>query len=248
MRVPSVVLLIALAQPRAANAAELTVLCSNGMKAVMVELAAQFEKSTTHTITVRYDLSASLKRRLDAGEPFDIAILTPRLIDDAIQHGRIAGATSTIVARSSMALAIRSGGEKPDIRTTAALTRALLASPSLAYAREGASAVYFVELMRRLGLTERLKPKITLTTTGAEVGTAVARGDVQLGVLPVSEILPVAGIEVLGTFPADVQGDLIMVAGVSAGTTARAALARDFIAFLTAPEALPVLKSKGMTR
>jgi molybdate transport system substrate-binding protein len=75
----------------------------------------------------------------------------------------------------------------------------------------------------------------------------VARGDVQLGVLPVSEILPVAGIEVLGTFPADVQGYLVMVGGVSAGT-AQSAAAREFMAFLTAPEALALLTRKGMMR
>jgi molybdate transport system substrate-binding protein len=105
-----------------------------------------------------------------------------------------------------MALAVRAGASKPGIRTADALTRVLLASTSISYAREGASSAFFMEVVQKLGLTAMLKPKITLTNTGAEAGAAVARGAAQLAVLPVSEILPIAGVEVLGIFPAEVQG------------------------------------------
>jgi molybdate transport system substrate-binding protein len=169
------------------------------------------------------------------------------LIDDLIKQGKIAGDTRTTLARSGMALAIRAGAPRPDIRTTDALKRTLLASKSIAYAREGASGVFFAELVQKLDLAEALKPKIKLTTTGAEVGEAVARGEAALGVLPVSEILPVAGAEVLGTFPADVQGYVVMVAGVSP-SAAQTAAAKELITFLTAPAALPVIKKKGMER
>ena len=241
------VILIMLAQPSVASAAEIKILCSNGIKAVMEELAPQFERATKHKVVISYGLSAALKRQIEAGEPFDIAILTPPLIDDLVKQGKIAGDTRTVLARSGMALAIRAGAPKPDIRTTDALKRTLLESKSIAYAKEGASGVFFVELVQRLGLTDGLKSKITLTTTGAEVGASVARGDAQLGVLPVSEILPVHGVEVLGTFPADVQGYVVMVAGVSPKTTQSVA-AKELIEFLTAPAALPVIKKKGMER
>jgi molybdate transport system substrate-binding protein len=97
----------ALARPNDAGAAELKVLCSNGIKAVMEELVPRFEQATRHTVTIRYGLSAALKRQIEAGEPFDVAVLTPPLIDDLIKQGRIAGDTRVTLARSGMALAIR---------------------------------------------------------------------------------------------------------------------------------------------
>jgi molybdate transport system substrate-binding protein len=241
------VTLTVLAQPGLASAAEIKVLCSNGIKAVMDELVPQFEQATKHKILIRYGLSAALKRQIDAGEPFDIAVLTPPLIDDLVKQGKIAGDARTTLARSGMALAIRTGAAKPDIRTTEALKRTLLASKSLAYAKEGASGVFFIALMEKLNLAEALKSKSKLTTTGEEVSASVARGEVELGVLPVSEILPVQGIEVLGTFPSDVQGYVVMVAGVSP-TAAQSAAAKELITFITAPAALPVIKKKGMER
>jgi molybdate transport system substrate-binding protein len=242
-----VVTLTMLAQPGLARAAEIKVLCSNGIKAVMEELVPQFERATRHTIAIRYGLSAALERQIEAGEPFDLAVLTPPLIDDLVKQGKIAGDTRATLARSGMALAIRAGAAKPDIRTTDALKRTLLASTSLAYAREGASGVFFVALLQKLNLAEALKSKSKLTTTGEEVSASVARGEVELGVLPVSEILPVRGIEVLGTFPADVQGYAVMVAGVSP-TAAQSAAAKELITFIMAPAALPVIKKKGMER
>ena len=241
------VTLTVLAQPGLASAAEIKVLCSNGIKAVMEELVPQFEQATRHKILIRYGLSAALKRQIEAGEPFDIAVLTPPLIDDLVKQGKIAGDSRATLARSGMALAIRTGAAKPDIRTTDALKRTLLASKSLAYAKEGASGVFFIALLEKLNLAEALKSKSKLTTTGEEVSASVARGEVELGVLPVSEILPVRGIEVLGTFPSDVQGYVVMVAGVSP-TAAQGAAAKELITFIMAPAALPVIKKKGMER
>lgn len=229
------------------SAAQIRILCSNGIRAVMEELVPQFEQATKHQVAITYGLAAALKRQIDAGERFDVAVLTPPLIDELIKTGRIAGDSRAIIARSGMGLAIRAGAPKPDIRTTDALTRTLTESKSIAYAREGAAGVFFTGLIERLGLAARLKPMLEPTTTGQEVGAAVARGDAELGVLPVSEILPVREIELLGTFPADIQGYAVMVAGVGAGAAQNAA-ARELIRFLMAPSALPVIKKKGMER
>lgn len=236
-----------LAEPSAASAAEIKVLCSNGIKAVMEELVPQFEQATSHKVAIRYGLSAVLTRRIEAGEPFDIAILTPPLIDDLIRQGKIAGDTRATLARSGIALAIRSGAARPDIRTTDALKRTLLASTSISYAREGASSAFFTELVQRLDLAQALKSKIRLMPTGEDVGASVARGEADLGVLPVSEILPIPGVEVLGTFPAGVSGYVVMVAGESP-SAAQGAAAKELMKFLTSPAALPVIKRRGMER
>jgi molybdate transport system substrate-binding protein len=236
-----------LTDPAAADAAEITVLCSNGFKAVMTELASQFENVTKHRVLVTYGVSAELKRRIDAGESFDVAVLTPALIDEAIAQGKIARDTRIILARSAIAIAGRSGAMKADLSTTEAFTRTLLASKSIAYAREGASGVYFADLVRRLGLADSLRNKIVLTSTGDEVGTSVARGSAELGVLPVSEILAVPGLEVLGRFPAEIQGYVTMVGGVSA-RSAEPGAASELGRFLTAPSALWFLEQRGMER
>jgi molybdate transport system substrate-binding protein len=239
--------LLVLAQPSVARADEIKVLCSNGIKAVMEELVPQFEKATRHSVVVRYGVSAALKRQIEAGEPFDVAVLTPPLIDDLVKQGRIGGDTRATLARSGMALAIRAGAPKSDIRTTGALEKTLLASASIAYARDGAGGVFFAALAEKLGIAGALKTKTRFTATGEEAVALVARGEAALGVLPASEILSAPGVEVLGPFPADVQGYLVMVAGVSPGAV-RSAGARALIAFLMSPEALPVIKKRGMER
>ena len=243
----TLVLLLALAQASAAQTAEIKVLCSTGLRAVMEELVPQFERTTAHKVAIRYGVSAALKQQIAGGEPFDLAVLTPQLLDDLIKQGKIAAGTRTSIARTGMAIAIRAGARKPDISTTDALKRALVDAKSIAYAKEGAAGVYFAALIQRLGIADALKSKSKLTVTGDEVGQSVVSGEVELGILPVSEILPLRGAEVLGTFPADVQGYAVMVGGVGANAKESGA-ANDLIKFVTAPAALAVIKKKGMER
>jgi molybdate transport system substrate-binding protein len=129
--------------------------------------------------------------------------------------------------------------------TTDAFKRTLLGAKSITYTKQGASGVYFAGLIDRLGIAEQLKPKITLVTSADEVGAAVASGAAEVGALPVSEILPIRGVQLGGTFPAQIQTRIVMVAGVSASSKQGSA-ARDLITSLTAPAALPVIKAKGM--
>jgi molybdate transport system substrate-binding protein len=239
-------LAVALA-PATSRAAEITVLCSNGLKAVMEELAPRFEKASGHTVVVTYGLAAQLKTRIEAGEAFDLAVLTPPLLDDLIGQRRVAADTRAVIARTGLGLMVRAGGRKPDVSTTAAFTSVLTAARSIAYAREGASGVAFAALIQKLGIAGQLESKVQPTATGEEVGERVARGEAELGVLPLSEILPVRGAELLGLFPADVQSYIVMVAGVNAAAK-QAGPAREFIAFMTAPAALPVITAKGMER
>src|SRR5262249_32634737 len=125
--------------------------------------------------------------------------------------------------------------------------RALLEAKGIAYAKEGASGVAFSALIQRLGIADALKAKSKLTATGEEVGEAVVKGQSELGILPLSEILPIKGAQELGNFPADVQSYIVMVGGVNSASKQSAA-ARDLIKFVTAPAVLPVIKAKGMER
>jgi molybdate transport system substrate-binding protein len=229
----------------AACAAEIKVLCSNGLRAVMQELAPEFERASGHKVLVRYGLAAAFKQQIDAGEAFDVVILTPPLIDDAIKRGLVAADTRTVIGRAGIGVAIRAGAARPDIGTAEAFKSTLLAAKSVGFAKEGASGTYFAGLLGRLGIADAMSQKLKPMPTGVEVGEAVAHGDVELAVLPISEIMPVQGAEVLGPFPADVQSYVVMTAGVGSAAKERAAAA-DLIRFLTSPAALPVIAKKGM--
>ena len=148
---------IMLTQPSVASAAEVKILCSNGLKAVVEELVPQFEQATTHKVVITYGVAAALKRQIEAGEPFDVAVLTPPLIDDLIKQRKIASDTRMVVARSAIALAIRVGAKKPDIRTTDALERTLLESQSIALRQGGRQRLVLWRTRRASGPRGRLE-------------------------------------------------------------------------------------------
>jgi molybdate transport system substrate-binding protein len=227
-----------------AAADEITVLCSNGLQAVVADLVPKFEAATRHKVAVTYTLAATIKQRIEGGEMFDVAFVTPAMMDDLIAKGKVSGNTRTTIARSGLALAVRAGAPRPDVGTVESFKRALLGAKSITYVKEGASGVAFAALIQKLGIAEDLKSKTRLSTTGDEVSTAVVKGDVEFGVLPLSEVIPIKGAEP-ATFPADAQSYIVMVGGVSAASK-QAGAAGDLIKYLTAPAALPVIKAKGM--
>jgi molybdate transport system substrate-binding protein len=235
------------ARPAAAQGGRITVLSSNGFRAVLQELAPQFEKTTGNRIVINFSVAAELKKRIDGGEPFDLAILTPPLIDELIKTGAIVPNSRTVLARTGMALAVRRGAAKPDVRTVDALKASLIASPSIAFAREGAGGVFFTALVERLGLAPALTPKFKTFTTGDDVREAVGRGAAALGVMPLSEILPAPAIEVAGMFPPAVQDYAVMVAGISQRAAGFDAV-RAFREFLMSSAASTVVRQKGMER
>jgi len=241
------VCLFTIAWSSAADAAEIHVLCSNGLKAVMEDLAPQFERASGHKIVVKYGLAAGFKQQIEAGEAFDVAVLTPPLIDDLIKQGKMAADSRAVIARTGLALMIRAGTRKPDVSNTEAFKRSLVAAKSIAFAKEGASGVAFAALLPRLGIADTLKTKLKPTSTGEEVNQLVVRGDAEFGVLPLSEILGVPGADLGGMFPADVQTYITMATAASSNAKQGAA-ARELIKFLMAPAALPTIKAKGMER
>lgn len=240
-------LVLVFALPGSAHAAEVRVVCSNALQAVMEDLGPKFEKATGNKVSVKFGLAAGFKQQIEGGEAFDVAILTPPMIDDLIKQGKIAADSRAVIARTGLGLMIRAGGRKPDVSTTDAFKRSLLGAKSIVFAKEGASGVAFTATIERLGIAESLKSKLKPTSSGEEVNDSVVRGDADFGVLPLSEIVRVRGAELGGMFPSDVQTYITMAAGVSSGAKQGAA-ARELIKFLTAPANSPAIKAKGMER
>ena len=239
--------ILSVATPRVSSAADMTVLCSTPLRHVMAALIPEFERATKHRVLITYGASPELTEKIDAGVPFDLVVLTPGFIDGLIKRGKIAAATRTPIARVGVAIAIKAGARKPDISTTAALKKTLLEAQSISFGTEGASGAYFAALIEKLGIAEALKPKFLLKTSGEAVALAVARSEAELGVAPATEIIPVAGAEVLGTFPREIQDYVVLVGGIGAGAS-NVAAARELLAFVTAPAADAVVKKTGMER
>jgi molybdate transport system substrate-binding protein len=228
-----------------AQAADIKVLCSNGLREVMLEVTPEFERATGHKLNLTFGLAAAFKQKIEAGKAFDVVVLVPALLDDVVKQGKVTAGSRAVIARAGNGLLIRAGAPRPDIKTPDAFKSALVNAKSIAYAKAGQSGVYFVGLIDRLGIADAVKAKSLPQATGVEVGAAVANGTAELGVLPVSEILPVKGVELVGPFPAAVQGYVVMEAGVGAAAKDPAAAAA-LVKFLKSPEHFSVIKQKGM--
>src|SRR6188474_1378884 len=119
----AMVAMLASAVPSSAE--EIRVLSSLGIKAVVEDLAPKFEKTSKHKVTTVFDLASALKAKIDLGEPFDVAILTPALLDELIAKGKVASASKSVVARVGLGLMTKAGAKKLDIGTVDAFKRTL---------------------------------------------------------------------------------------------------------------------------
>ena len=173
------------------------------MKAAYLELVPGFERASGHHVVTRWIPGVDLLKRVKQGETSDLVIMQAGDIDEIIKAGRIIAGSRVDLARSGVGVAVRAGAAKPDISSTAALTRALRAAKSVAYST-GPSGVYILKLFERLGIAAEIKAK-SRQVKGEPVGAVVARGEAEIGFQQVSELLPVPGIDFLGPLPADIQ-------------------------------------------
>jgi molybdate transport system substrate-binding protein len=226
------------------SAHELKVLSSGAAAAVLPQLVPQFERASGHKVAVSYGSTNRIISRIRDGEASDVVIVNDAGIEELTQQGKIVAGSRVDLARTGLGIAVRRGAAKPDISTLEAFKQALLSARSIAHTATGASGVYFAALIERLGMAEKLKPRIRVIAGGL-VGEIVARGETELGVQMVSEILAVPGAELVGPLPAEVQHLTMVCAGVFAGTAAGEA-ARSFIEFLATPAAGLAMKAKGL--
>ena len=224
--------------------AEIKILASNGVREALLELAPAFERETGHKLVIGFGLAAALKRQIEAGEAFDLAILTSSGIEDLAKQGKVDAGSRASIARSGVGIGIRKGAPRPDIGTADAFKRTMLSAKSIAWAKEGASGVYFAGLLERIGIAGEMKPKAVVASSGDVVGKLVADGEVQFGVILVNELMAAPGVEVLGPLPAELQNYTVFHAGVGVGSKDSAA-AKALIKFLTTPAAGAVFKAKG---
>src|SRR5215204_3973086 len=237
-------LLISLTFNYDARAAELNLLVTNGTRSIVDVLGPQFERATGHKLLIKYEGSPFLQKAIDSGESFDVVLLTVSSMDSIAKAGKIDVATRTNIARSGVGVAMRAGGQKPDISTTEAFKRAMLDAKSIAYVTVGASGRHFIAVCERLGIAEEVKAKGKTRPSG-NVAEFVANGEAELAIQQISELLSVAGTELVGPLPSELQLMTAFTAAVGAQSTAPDA-AKAFMKFVGTPEVRAVIKAKGM--
>jgi molybdate transport system substrate-binding protein len=223
------------------------VLASNGVKAVLDELRAKAVRSVGRPLAIEFDTSTAVKKRIEGGEAFDVAILTSDVIADLAKTGKIAAKSQTEIARCGIGVGVRAGASKPDISSSDALKRTLLAAKSVTFAQDGASRVYILQMFDKFGIAAPMQSKLVLEQGSTRSNARVADGSAEMIMTLVSEILPAKGVQLVGPLPPDVQHYVDFAAGLSPSTK-NGDPGKKLMKFLASPAAAPALKSMGMER
>jgi len=224
--------------------AELKILAGGSTTGWMNELAAQFERTSGHKLGIHFDSTPNLIKQATSDAPFDLAVVPVDVFKDAAARARFVAGPTVDIARVGYGVVVRSGAPKPDIGTSEALKKALLAAPSITFVPESAAGAHVLKTFDRLGIGEAMKAKTKPQTMPAQIVPSVANGEAELGVFLVN-VLIAPGVELVGPFPAELQQELVFSAAVAAESK-DAEASKGFIDFLTTPAAKAVIKAKGM--
>jgi molybdate transport system substrate-binding protein len=230
-----------------AAAAEIKVLTAGAFKEILLATVPDFEKATGHKVTLDNATVGVLTKRIEGGEAFDVAVLNPAAVDALTAKGPLAGGTQKSLARVGIGVVVKAGTAKPDISTVEAFKHTLMHAASVAYidpAAGGSSGIYIAKMLKDLGLADMVNAKAKLIQGGA-VAAHIAKGEAELGLHQISEIVPVAGVTLVGPLPAELQNYTTYAAAVSIAARQPVA-AQALIDYLARPEIAAVLKAKGM--
>ena len=236
-----------MASVQAASAAEVKVLTAGAFKQIVLAVVPEFERQTGHKVVVDNDTVGALVKRIEGGEAFDVAVLTPGVVDELAGKGKIAPGSKAALARVGVGVMVKAGAPKPDIGSVDAFKRALLAAKSVAYidpASGGSSGIYVANLLQKLGIADEIKPKAKLKQ-GGYVADLIKSGEAEIGIHQISEIVPVKEVTLVGPLPAEIQNYTTYAAGIGAAAKDGEA-AKALIKVFSGPAAAAVLKEKGM--
>ena len=224
--------------------AEIKILSTHAVQEVLSELGPAFESVSTVDLAIDYDPANALRRRIEAATPFDVAIVTRTVIDGLALKGKVRRETCKDICQSGLGVAVRQGAAAPDIATVDAFRRSLLAAHSVVRSREGTSGLYFETLLGRLGIADAMRGKVVLGPSG-RIAELVARGEAEMAVQQIPELLPVKGVQYVGPLPGELQLWTVFAAGVGSNAHDPAA-AKTFIEALVAPSAVALFRTKGL--
>jgi molybdate transport system substrate-binding protein len=223
--------------------AAIQVLSGGAMRRFMTEVIPLFERANGHEVSIRFALTREMKAEIEAGAAFDVALLPRSAIDQLVQSGKVRPGTAIDVVRSLVGFMVRTGASVPEIGTVDAFKTLLRQAKSISYSK-GPSGEYVAGLLERLGLAAEMKDK-TVFAIGRPVGEVVASGEAEIGMQQIIENQPVKGAHLVGPLPAELGNFVAYTAGfaVAAGDDRPA---RGLVKFLASPEAVRIIREKGM--
>ncbi len=231
------------------EAAEITVISTGGARAVMTSLVPEFERKSGHKVGIDFGTPGNMRDRLLQGEAADIAVAIAAILPDLENAGRIAPGTRMEFAASYVGVVVRAGAPKPDVSTPDSLKQAVLAAKTVALSDPKAGTqlgATFIRAADRLGFGADLQSRTKfILGPGSDVAAAVARGEADLGVTLISEILPVSGAALAGELPSSIMPPTVIHAFLMSGAK-DAETARAFLDFLRSPDATKIIEAKGM--
>ena len=226
-----------------AHGAELKVLAGGSLRSVLTELAPQFERASGHKLVIDFDTTPNLIKAATSGEPFDLGVVPIDVFYDAAAKTHFMPPIE--FARVGYGVAVKAGAPRPDISTKQAFKKTLLDARSITFLPESAAGSYILRLFERLGIEEAMKAKTIAQAQPTGIIPAVVSGQAELAVF-VNNVLTAPGVDIVGPLPPGLQQELVFPAALSVDTKQKEA-AKAFIDFLMSPEAVAVLKAKGMT-
>ena len=229
-----------------AHAAEVKILCANGMREVVSELQLQLERTAGQRVTVSFGDAGDLRKRIQDGEIADVIVLPRIVLNQVLAQGNVVPGTIVDLAQSTIGIGVRADAPPPDISSADGLKRALLAAKSIAVtdpASGSVAGVYIADVFQHLGIAEQLKPKLKLTR-GQLNAEFVAKGEAEIAIQLANQIRTVLGIKFI-PLPAEFQRTFVYSAAL--GSKAReAGASRSLLQFLSGAEAMMVILARGM--
>ena len=205
-------------------------------------------KSFSHRIAFDWQPMGKLVQSVAAGQPADMLIVTPEVLQRLAKDGKVDGNSGKPIARVGIGVAVHESAPLPDISTPDAMRKALLAAKSVVFINPatGTSGKYVIEMFEKLGIAEQMKAKSSFVDSGYAVA-GVGRGEIELGIHQISEILPVPNVKLVGEIPKEFQRYTVYVA-VPIPSSQNKDVVQSFMSHLTGPGAKPVLEKAGYTQ
>ena len=225
--------------------ADLKVLSGNGARAAVRALCAEFARATGNAVDIAVDVNPEVVRRGKAGEAFDVAVGNPSTSEQLMAAGKVVAGSLADIGTAGLAVGVRAGAARPDLSSIETFKRALLSANAVAFPAHGASGLYFVDLVDRLGIKSEMQGKLR-PMPAEDCVEVVARGEADLVVVVATRMVGVAGVDVTGPIPEALQTKIGFAAGLSASTQ-QPDTAKALIAFLSAPSAAATLRANAVT-
>jgi molybdate transport system substrate-binding protein len=229
------------------SAVELNVLAAGAVEAVVREMVGSFEKESGHTVKLTYAPVGALRDKIYAGEPADLTIVTPVIIEQLLARGLVRPGTRTDLGKVGGGIAVRKGAPRPAIGTPDELKRALLSAKEIYHAdpKIATAGAYFLQVADRLGIGEEVRKKGRTAGGGKVSMELMAKSNVEaIGLTQISEILSVPEVELVGPYPGDLQL-MTTYTGIVLERTTQSAAAEAFLRFLTSAAVQARFKQQG---